>query len=219
MNPQTFVPILAQIDQKRKCTPILVTHRFISTPIYYGASKLAVVRKVLIIALLVLGIFVFMNNSAIFDRVESTGVVRPFRYAPLYLKAPEEKIQIPIRSVKTAQIANTWQAPRGEDRLHQGQDIFAPKGTAIFSATGGYVHRISETPLGGNTVSIFGAGGRVYYYAHLDAYAEGLKVGDFVSPETVIGYVGNTGNAQNTPPHLHFGVYTADGAIDPLTLF
>jgi peptidoglycan LD-endopeptidase LytH len=66
---------------------------------------------------------------------------------------------------------------------------------------------------------VIGAGGRVYYYAHLDRYAENLKVGDAVTTETVIGYVGNSGNAKGTPPHLHFGVYTSTGAIDPLGLF
>lgn len=62
------------------------------------------------------------------------------------------------------------------------------------------------------------SGGRVYYYAHLDAYAPGLEVGDRVSINTLLGFVGTTGNAQGTPPHLHFGVYTFGGAINPLPL-
>jgi hypothetical protein len=56
------------------------------------------------------------------------------------------------------------------------------------------------------------------YYAHLDAYAPGLVVGNHVTPETVLGYVGTTGNAAGALPHLHFGVYTTAGAIDPLPL-
>ncbi len=83
----------------------------------------------------------------------------------------------------------------------------------------GYVYRSRQNSLGGNTISILGAGGRVYYYAHLDKYSEDLAVGDSVSTETIVGYVGNTGNARETPPHLHFGVYTVGGAINPLTLF
>jgi murein DD-endopeptidase MepM/ murein hydrolase activator NlpD len=63
-----------------------------------------------------------------------------------------------------------------------------------------------------------GAGGRSYYYAHLDSYAQGISVGNWVTTETVLGYVGTTGNAQGTPPHLHFGVYTSTGAINPLPL-
>ena len=78
--------------------------------------------------------------------------------------------------------------------------------------------RKGENELGGNTVFVVGAGGRSYYYAHLDSYAPGLAVGDYVTPETVLGFVGTTGNAAGTPPHLHFGVYTSGGTINPLPL-
>ena len=88
----------------------------------------------------------------------------------------------------------------------------------MYSATEGYVVRVGENALGGNTVFVLGAGGRSYYYAHLDAYAPELAVGDYVTPETVLGYVGTTGNAAGAPPHLHFGVYTPVGVIDPLPL-
>ena len=125
---------------------------------------------------------------------------------------------MPVDGVEKAAIANTWQAPRDGSRLHQGQDIFAPRGTPIFSATEGYVARIGENSLGGQTVSVVGAGGRVYYYAHLEAYAPLLKEGDFVTNKTVLGYVGTTGNAAGTPPHLHFGVYGPGGATNPLPL-
>ncbi len=77
---------------------------------------------------------------------------------------------------------------------------------------------LDKTDLGGQTVSVIGAGGRVYYYAHFDSYAPGIAEGDYVTPQTVLGYVGTTGNAQGTPPHLHFGVYTPTGAINPLPL-
>jgi peptidoglycan LD-endopeptidase LytH len=80
------------------------------------------------------------------------------------------------------------------------------------------VARIGESQLGGKTVSGLGAGGRLYYYAHMDSYALGVAVGDYVTTETVLGYVGTTGNAQGTPPHLHFSVYTSTGAINPLPL-
>lgn len=78
--------------------------------------------------------------------------------------------------------------------------------------------RIGENRLGGLTVSVFGPGARTYYYAHLDAYAPELAVGDRVAPGTVLGFAGNTGNAKTTPPHLHFGVYGAGGAMNPLPL-
>ena len=178
-------------------------------------------KAAIVILLLLLGAFFLVNNlpegSTIEDASETA--IRPFRYASLLAKEPEEKIQIPIRQLKRSQIANTWGAPRGTDRKHQGQDLFAKRGTPVHSATKGYVWRIGESNLGGNTVWVIGAGGRVYYFAHLDSYAENLKAGDAVTTETVLGYVGSTGNAKGTPPHLHFGVYTAGGAIDPLELF
>lgn len=131
---------------------------------------------------------------------------------------PDKKLPVPVHTVRVKQISNTWQSARSEDRLHEGQDIFAPRGTPVYSATEGYVVRIGENGLGGRAVSVIGAGGRIYYYAHLDSYAAGLSVGDRVTTETRIGYVGTTGNAQGTPSHLHFGIYTSSGAINPLPL-
>ena len=103
-------------------------------------------------------------------------------------------------------------------RLHEGQDIFAPRDTPVVSATDGVVVRIGENKLGGHTVSVLGPGARTYYYAHLDHYAEGIHVGQLIARGTVIGYIGNTGNARTTPPHLHFGVYGRQGALNPLPL-
>ena len=179
-------------------------------------------KSLLILAVIVFGAFVFINNFAPdseYVRVPTEKVLAPFRYASLIAGEPETKIQIPIRQIKAKQISDTFQAPRGKDRLHQGQDIFAPRNTPVNSATDGYVWRIAENKLGGNTVWVLGAGGRVYYYAHLESYAPDLKVGDAVTPETVLGFVGTSGNAKGTPPHLHFGVYTQSGAVNPLTLF
>jgi murein DD-endopeptidase MepM/ murein hydrolase activator NlpD len=139
------------------------------------------------------------------------------RVARLYTQDPPRKILMPLQ-VPKKQVANTWQAPRGANRLHEGQDIFAPRGTPTYSATRGYIYNIGQNGLGGQTVSVIGAGGRVYYYAHFDSYAPGISEGDYVTPQTVLGYVGTTGNAQGTPPHLHFGVYTSTGPINPLPL-
>jgi murein DD-endopeptidase MepM/ murein hydrolase activator NlpD len=140
------------------------------------------------------------------------------RIARLYTQAPDTKLAIPLEDVSKKQIADTWQAPRGEGRRHEGQDIFARRGTRILSATSGYILKIGENPLGGQTVSVIGKGGRTYYYAHLDSYAKNIHERDRVTTRTVLGYVGTTGNAQGTPPHLHFGVYTSTGAINPLPL-
>lgn len=142
------------------------------------------------------------------------------RIAKLYTQEPHSKIKMPVEDVNKREIANTWGAPRSGGRMHEGQDIFAPKGTRILSATNGYVYKIGENNLGGQTVSVISSGGRIYYYAHLDSYAPGLQVGDPVTTRTLLGFVGTTGNAQGTPPHLHFGVYTfgVGNAINPLPL-
>jgi murein DD-endopeptidase MepM/ murein hydrolase activator NlpD len=140
------------------------------------------------------------------------------RVAHLYTQEPDRRIAMPLEDVSKQQIADTWGAPRGDGRTHEGQDIFAAKGTPILSATNGYIYKIGENNLGGQTVSVISAGGRIYYYAHLDKYAPGIQVGDRVTTRTVLGYVGTTGNAVGTPPHLHFGIYTTGGAINPLPL-
>ena len=140
------------------------------------------------------------------------------RVARLYTETPDSRLSMPVQDVSKRHVADTWHAPRGTDRVHEGQDIFAPKGTPILSATSGYVYNIGENNLGGQTVSVIGRGGRVYYYAHLDGYNPSLEEGDYVTTKTVLGYVGTTGNAKGTPPHLHFGVYATGGAINPLPL-
>ena len=142
----------------------------------------------------------------------------PLKAAALYAREPEARLPVPVKGVRTGQLKNTWQAARSEGRQHQGQDIFAKRGAHVLSATEGYVWRVGENRLGGNTVTVVGAGGRAYYYAHLDGYADGLAAGQYVEAGALLGYVGTTGNAAGTPPHLHFSIYTPQGAIDPLPL-
>lgn len=160
--------------------------------------------------------FKYADHEGVASRL--SGVSLPFKVALLHAKEPDAELSVPVEGVAVKQIRNTWHAPRSDGRLHEGQDIFAKRGTAVRSAAAGYVVSMGENTLGGNTIFVLGAGGRNYYYAHLDSYADGLAVGDYVTPQTVLGYVGTTGNAAGTAPHLHFGVYTRGGAIDPLPL-
>jgi peptidoglycan LD-endopeptidase LytH len=171
-------------------------------------------RLVKVLGVFAATLFILAITGAIF----SDTLLFYARVAKLYTQTPESRIVMPLAEVSKKQIADTWHAPRGVGRRHEGQDIFAPRGTPVLSATNGYVLRVGLNNLGGQTVSVIGSGGRVYYYAHLDSYAPGLEVGDWVSTRTVLGYVGTTGNAQGTPPHLHFGVYSVNGAINPLPL-
>ena len=191
------VPVQAQLANRRR-------HRIwrMRKRTWVGIVSLVV------LFLLVSGIAGSLRDSVIFYA----------HVARLYTETPESRIAMPLQNVRKQQVADTWHAPRGTSRLHEGQDIFAAKGTPVLSATPGYVYNIGENNLGGQTVSVIGRGGRVYYYAHLDAYAPQLREGDWVTTRTVLGYVGTTGNAQGTPPHLHFGVYGSGGALNPLPL-
>lgn len=128
------------------------------------------------------------------------------RYAQLMREPMPENLPIPVQGVKSNQLVDTWGGARSEGRKHEGIDIFAKTGTPILSSTKGMVTRIGWNRLGGETVTVLGPGGNYHYYAHLSKYAD-VKVGDWIEAGTVIGYVGNTGNARTTPPHLHYGIY------------
>lgn len=146
-------------------------------------------------------------------------VTLPIKLARLSMQPPDIAIRMPVYGVKVGSVTDTWHGPRdGGARLHEGQDIFAAKNTPVFSGTSGYVRRIGDSSLGGLHVFVTGAGGRRYYYAHLNSVASGLRVGQWVTTDTVLGFVGNTGNAITTPPHLHFGMYEGREAVNPLPL-
>ena len=107
-------------------------------------------------------------------------------------------------------------------------DIMSPKGTVVFAPDDLVVGRLFEGPLGGKVIyATDPSGAYVFYFAHLDRYRRGLAVGDRVAKGSLIGYVGSTGNALPSAPHLHFQVMKrgAGGAwwegppINPISLF
>ena len=126
-------------------------------------------------------------------------------------------LPVPVRGVAPRALRDTWHGARSEGRKHEGIDIFAKRGTAVVAATEGVVLRVSTNRLGGQVVWVLGPGGQRHYYAHLDRYAD-IERGQRVRPGTVLGYVGTTGNAAGTPPHLHYGIYEAGGAVNPYPL-
>ena len=141
---------------------------------------------------------------------------RPRTLWELSRMPPPATLPVPVQSVAPRQVADTFGAPRGADRRHEGVDIFAPRGTPVTSTTRGVVVAINDRGLGGRQVWVLGPGGERHYYAHLDDWAPGLAEGDVVEAGAALGTVGNSGNARGTPPHLHYGVYGSDGALDPL---
>ena len=119
----------------------------------------------------------------------------------------DAELLMPVEGVTVGQVGDTWGAARSEGRTHEGTDIFAAEGTPVYAATPGYVYSVGDNPYGGLVVTVVGGGGVRYYYAHLSSFDPNLQEGEYVTPETVLGHVGSTGNAEGTPPHLHLGVY------------
>ena len=126
-------------------------------------------------------------------------------------------LPVPVRGVEARALRDTWGGARGGGRKHEGIDIFAKRGTPVISSTEGVILRVGTNRLGGQVVWVLGPGGQRHYYAHLDRYAD-IENGQRVRPGTILGYVGTTGNAAGTPPHLHYGIYETGGAINPYPL-
>jgi murein DD-endopeptidase MepM/ murein hydrolase activator NlpD len=119
---------------------------------------------------------------------------------------------------RDARIARSFfGAPRDAGRRsHHGVDLFAPRGTPVVAAAPGVVRRVGQTEVGGNVVWLLDPRReQSLYYAHLDRQL--VSAGDIVQVGDTLGLVGNTGNAQGTPAHLHFGIYSRGwGPVDPL---
>ncbi len=123
----------------------------------------------------------------------------------------------PIEPAANPKIGSFWGDPRDAGvRKHEGIDIFAKKGSKIIAVADGVISNVNETDIGGKVLSLrpYGQPFSVYY-AHLDSQL--AQEGQQVKKGDVIGTVGNTGNARYTAAHLHFGIYTWGGAVDPLT--
>ncbi|SNT70772.1 M23 family metallopeptidase [Psychrobacter sp. LV10R520-6] len=114
-------------------------------------------------------------------------------------------------------LTDTWGGARSEGRSHEGIDIFAPRGTPIKATTAGVISKVGQNNLGGRVVVIVGPGGAGHYYAHMEDYAD-ISTNDWVNAGDVIGYVGNSGNAKGTPPHVHYGIYINGRAVNPYPL-
>ena len=119
----------------------------------------------------------------------------------------------PVAGFDHSAVRSFWGDWRSGGRIHRGVDIFAPRGTPVIAATRGTVRSTRPNNLGGNVVWLRDELGRSQYYAHLDSH--NVTRGDSVEAGDTLGFVGNTGNARTTPPHLHFGIRSR-GWFDPL---
>lgn len=102
---------------------------------------------------------------------------------------------------------DTWGAPRSGGRTHQGVDLIGARGLPLVAVVDGFVQQKTNR-LGGNAVWLSGVDGNKYYYAHLDSWAASGSV----TAGTVIGTLGDTGNARYSVPHLHFEIHPGGGA-------
>jgi peptidoglycan LD-endopeptidase LytH len=124
-------------------------------------------------------------------------------------------LAFPVRGGRDRDIKSGFGAPRdGGARSHHGIDIFAPRGTVAVAAGEAVVSQVGTNARGGNVVWLRDRRGYALYYAHLDS--QYVEEGARVLPGDTIGFVGNTGNAITTPPHLHFGIYRrGEGPVNP----
>ena len=116
---------------------------------------------------------------------------------------------IPVAGVRADQLLDTFSAARGEGRVHDAIDIAAPQGTPVLAAAAGKILKLFQSKAGGTTIYQLSSDEKfIYYYAHLDRYAEGLQEGRIVTQGETIAYVGDTGNAGAGNYHLHFSIAT-----------
>jgi murein DD-endopeptidase MepM/ murein hydrolase activator NlpD len=120
----------------------------------------------------------------------------------------EPRLLIPVQGIKAQQLRDTYAAPRGGGRQHRAIDIMAPDETPVLAVADGRVLKLHDSDDGGLTIYHLAPDEKhVYYYAHLDDYADDLEEGDRLRRGQLIGYVGSSGNADSDYPHLHFAVF------------
>jgi peptidoglycan LD-endopeptidase LytH len=133
-------------------------------------------------------------------------VIGPVASSPTELK--DRDLLIPVEGVGPDQLTRQFGDQRGASRKHEALDILAPRNTPVRAVEDGTIARLFYSKAGGITVYQFDPTATFcYYYAHLERYADGLREGALVRRGQTIGFVGTSGNAPKTTPHLHFAVF------------
>lgn len=165
-------------------------------------------RRALLSALV--GAIVLANGALVLP------YVRALWWLHVYREAPAGTV-LPVAGVAAEMLQSSFGAPRAAGP-HEGIDIMAPLGTAVLAAADGVIVGNRRTAVGGTVLWVLGSGRRLYYYAHMRELAPGMIMGRLVSAGDTLGAVGNTGNAEHTPPHLHFAIYDVQSEFYPLHL-
>jgi peptidoglycan LD-endopeptidase LytH len=139
-----------------------------------------------------------------------TGVGRTLEPDEAIDELRDRKLRLPLDGVKVESLEGDFAERRtdGQGHQHDAADIPAPRNTPIHAVEDGTIAKLFLSKAGGRTIYQFDPTLRFsYYYAHLERYAAGLREGQRVERGDVIGYVGTSGNAPETTPHLHFAVF------------
>ena len=140
------------------------------------------------------------------EKGPSSASAAPFDWRQSVIELRGKRLAVPIDGYNTEQMRGAFYQGR-VGHTHHAADLLAPRNTPIRAVENGTIGRLFESAAGGLTIYQKDPSGRfVYYYAHLENYAEGLKEGDSVARGQVIGYVGTSGNAPPNTPHLHFAI-------------
>jgi murein DD-endopeptidase MepM/ murein hydrolase activator NlpD len=153
---------------------------------------------------------------AVLDAVPHRGVAPPEATEPVDPSVPTlsaghgavlddlrgRRLTIPVQGIDRTKLVQSYDDRRSGSRVHQAIDILAPRNTPVLAVENGTVARLLTSR----------AGGFVYYYAHLERYADGLAEGAALTRGQLVGYVGTTGNAPPNTPHLHFAIYELTSA-------
>lgn len=120
----------------------------------------------------------------------------------------DRQLLLPVQGVERDALRGSFTEKRGSNRLHEAIDILAPRNTPVLAVEDGTIARMFSSVAGGTTLYQFDPTSMyVYYYAHLERYAHGLREGGAVKRGQVVGYVGTSGNAPDGTPHLHFSIF------------
>jgi murein DD-endopeptidase MepM/ murein hydrolase activator NlpD len=104
-----------------------------------------------------------------------------------------------------------WGAPRQNTGSHEGNDIFAPAGTPVVAVTDGTLRRVGTARVPGNRLYLYSDRGDYYFYGHLSSFDSEARSGVRVKAGQPLGFVGSTGDAEPTPPHVHFEIHPGGG--------
>jgi murein DD-endopeptidase MepM/ murein hydrolase activator NlpD len=158
---------------------------------------IAIVATLVVVALFVRFCVTIIPADAPQAKMEATDPV-----------AATGSLAVPVEGVARSSLVDTYTQSRENGmRVHNAIDILAPRGTRVLAAAPGTIEKIFRSERGGNTVYIRSPDLHwLYYYAHLDAYAPGLREGRQLRTGEAIGTVGSTGNASEDAPHLHFAI-------------